>query len=217
MYFVPELKVENMPELKRGQSRVEPGGVVRNVRLKRHQKKLDTWKWKDNPFVDTREFKGLRVMMALLNNWDLKDINTAVCEETNEAGEKELHYLVSDLGGSLSATGRSWPAKKGKGNLGKYAASEFIDGVTDDEVDFATPSRPGVHYVVDFRDFMHRVKMRWIGKGIPIADARWVGGLLAQLSPDQIRDAFRAAGYRPAEVEGFTRSLLERIDQLRGL
>ena len=35
--------------------------------------------------------------------------------------------------------------------------------------------------------------LRWIGRNIPIEDAKWVGGLLAQLKPAQIQDAFRAA------------------------
>ena len=35
-YFLPELRVEDMPPLKRGQNLVDPDGTVRNVRLKRH-------------------------------------------------------------------------------------------------------------------------------------------------------------------------------------
>ncbi len=33
---------------------------------------------RDDPFEDTREWNGLRVMMALMNNWDLKDENNAI-------------------------------------------------------------------------------------------------------------------------------------------
>ena len=39
-----------------------------------------TWSWHDNPFVGTREFNGLKVMMALVNNWDLKDVNNRVSD-----------------------------------------------------------------------------------------------------------------------------------------
>ena len=31
-------------------------------------------------FPDTRKFNGLRVMMALMNSWDLKDENNAIYE-----------------------------------------------------------------------------------------------------------------------------------------
>jgi hypothetical protein len=61
------------------------------------------------------------------------------------------------------------------------------------------------------------VGMEWIGKNIPRSDARWIGQLLAQLSPDQIRDAFRAAGYTPEETEGFTEAVLARISELNDL
>src|SRR5436305_13153069 len=70
-YFVPELKVDGMPSLKRGGRVGDANGNLKNVRLKyRGGKKEGTWKWDHNPFVGTRELNGLRVMMALLNNWE---------------------------------------------------------------------------------------------------------------------------------------------------
>jgi hypothetical protein len=59
--------------------------------------------------------------------------------------------------------------------------------------------------------------LRWIALGIPSADARWMGELLAHLSPQQIRDAFRAARYSPEQVEGFSEVLEKRIAELRAL
>ena len=58
---------------------------MHNARLKRYlegEEKNGTWKWKDNPFTGTREFNGLRVMMALINNWDLKDVNNSFTNMT---------------------------------------------------------------------------------------------------------------------------------------
>ena len=63
-YFLPELHVENMPRLKRGQKLVSKDGTVHNVRLKRSLKgeeKIGDWKWSDNPFTRQRELNGLRV------------------------------------------------------------------------------------------------------------------------------------------------------------
>jgi hypothetical protein len=59
--------------------------------------------------------------------------------------------------------------------------------------------------------------LRWIGKQVPRADARWMGDLLARLSPEQIRDAFRAAGYSPEETEGFAQVVERRIKELTAL
>jgi len=62
-----------------------------------------------------------------------------------------------------------------------------------------------------------RMHMRWIGRNIPRDDVRWIAQILAQLSPEQIRDAFRAGGYTPDEVEGFSKVVEGRIAQLNKL
>ena len=40
---------------------------------------------------------------------------------------------------------------------------------------------------------------------IPIADARWIGERLGRLSPERVGDGFRAGGFSPDEVAGYTR------------
>jgi hypothetical protein len=67
------------------------------------------------------------------------------------------------------------------------------------------------------REYAHKLGLRWIGRRIPRADAKWIGQLLGQLSPQQIRDAFRAAGYSAPEVEGFAKVVESRISQLQEL
>jgi hypothetical protein len=59
--------------------------------------------------------------------------------------------------------------------------------------------------------------MQRIGRNIPREDARWIGGILGQLSASQIGDAFRAAGYSDAQVEGFTKVVEKRIADLNAL
>jgi hypothetical protein len=44
-----------------------------------------------------------------------------------------------------------------------------------------------------------------------------MAGLLERLSPDQIRDAFRSAGYSPEEVEGFASIIQNRIASLNDM
>src|SRR5215471_3030528 len=99
-YFFSDLRVEKLPaELKRGKSFVTGPDRVEAVRLQRHpggDKKQGVWAWRNNPFIGTREFNGLRVMMALINNWDLKDVNNAVYTDKH-SGSSKL-YEVSDIG-----------------------------------------------------------------------------------------------------------------------
>ena len=212
-YFLPDMSVEGMPfSLRRGEKFVEASGIVHDARLKRYLKseeKQGTWKWRDNPFTGTRELNGLRVMMALLNNWDLKDENNTVYEY-----EGKRIYLVSDLGASFGTTGFSVTRTESKGNLESYTESKFITGASPAAVDFAVPSRPALIHMTELKS---RTGLEWIGKQIPTADARWIGSILARLSPAQIQAAFGAAGYSPREIAGFSAIVEARITELNHL
>lgn len=218
-YFVPQISVEGIPPyLQRGQNLIEPLGRIENVRLERHiegRKKIGNWKWKDNPFSRTRQFNGLRVMMALMNSWDLKDENNAIYER--KQGDPHKVYIVSDLGASFGTTGYSWTQAMAKGNLKSYRHSKFIKKAGTEFVDFNAPSRPALIYFFHVPGLIHRLRMRWVGRHIPREDAKWMGSLLSRLSSQQIQDAFRSAGYPPQEIESFTKIVQERIDELTKL
>jgi hypothetical protein len=215
-YYLPEIKVKGVPAtLHRGREWVDRDGVMHGARLKREgdgAEKLGVWKWKDNPFTGTREFNGLRAMMGLINNWDVKDENTAVYE---------VHgariFLVSDLGATFGAPGFAWPVRYAKGNLHQYSDANFLCAINSAKVDFCSPGRTALLRLFDPKEFIYRWSLRSIGHNVPRADARWLGDILARLSPAQIRDAFRAAGYSPEEVEGFARVLERRIGALSEL
>jgi hypothetical protein len=220
-YFMPRIQVKEMPlQLHRGQELVGPGGNVSNVRLKREpdgEKKIGIWKWRDNPFGGTRELDGLRVLMAVVNNWDLKDENNAVIVEKLPGEGEERFYEITDLGSSFGKNGLSRDRRVSKGDLEVYIRSRFIKKIGTDLVDFETPRRADVVGVVNPREFFSRLHLRWIGRHIPRENARWMGAELAQLSPEQIRDAFRAAGYSSQEVDGFATVVEARIAQLNKL
>jgi len=215
-YFLESFQVTGIPSsLQRGEKYIEPNGIVHDARLKRYLKgeeKGGTWQWKSNPFTGTREFNGLRVMMAVINNWDLKDENNAVYES-----DGKRIYLVSDLGASFGTTGRSVTRAESKGNLDAYTSSKFITGVTPTVVNFGVPSRPAMIHVIEEPEFGSRVKMEWIGKQIPLEDVRWIGSILAKLTPEQIHAAFSAAGYSPEQIVGFSQVVQERIAELNKL
>ena len=216
-YFLPKLTVQGLPaHLKRGDNLKQPDGSFADVRLKRSVKSEDkedaTWKWRENPFTGTREFDGLRVMMALINNWDLKDANNAIYDTT----DGKL-YMVTDLGASFGTTGESWTHERSKGNLKEYRRSKFITHVTPEYVSFGTPSRPAPIFLFNPHEFFSRVHLEWIGHKIPRDDVRWMAQELSRLTPNQIRDAFRAAGYSDQDVEGFAGVVEKRIAALREL
>lgn len=215
-YFVASAHIEHLPAtLHRGGNRVSANGAVRNVRLERENKDRkggERWTWRNAPFEGTREFNGLRVMMALMNNWDLKDENNTVYPE-----KERSVYEVSDLGATFGTSGVLLVKKNAKGNAHSFQHSKFITKTTPEYVDFAAPSLPSLPYVFNPFQYTRRARLRWIGKHVNRADAKWIGGLLAQLSEAQIRDAFRAAGYSPEELNVFTQVLEDRITKLNTL
>ena len=220
-YFMPVLHVENLPaRLHRGQNLVGPGGTFQNVRLKRHlkeEKKVGDWQWRSNPFSDTRELNGLRVMMALINNWDVKDENNSIYDDSpsdSSGGGRHLIYMVSDLGASFGSGGRGWTLARSKGDLKAYNHSKFIRKIRPEYVDFNDPAKPPLVFFLNLPEFILHLQTGWVCNHIPRADVRWIGHLLAQLSPEQVHDAFRAAGYSSEEVEGFSMVVEARIAQL---
>jgi hypothetical protein len=213
-YYRPQIRVQGMIQLSRGKEYVSDSVLVRDALLERAAdgKKSGDWSWSDTGVAGTREFNGLRVLMALINNWDLKTENNSVRDQ-DDAGQR---YSVSDLGASFGRTGGSF--SRSKGVLKDYAQSKFIEKVTPDHVDFVMHSRPFVlPYIASPKYYSRRTKMEKVTQHIPIADARWLGDLLGRFSTDQIGDCFRSAGFSPQEVEGYSRVVLQRIDALKKL
>jgi hypothetical protein len=195
-YLVPEVSI--------------PGkGVFQNVRFElrpQNVKRLEEWEWSSNPFSGKRELQGLKVLMALMENWDLKDDNNRVLLVRN-GGRNELHYIVSDLGSTFGKSGgqRSPLAffrniKGSRNDPEDYVEDEFIDKIEGTTVHF--------DYGGKNSDMM---------RDISIADAKWIGGWLSRLSDRQIQDAFRAANYNPEEVRLLAGAVRKRIQQLMNL
>jgi len=168
------------------------------------------WPWEANPFNGTRELDGLKVLMALLNNWDLKTVNNKVARPNKKSGgdRDERIYYVADLGGTLGATGSPFsklpffgnaPAGS-KGDPNGFSDQPFIDGVKDGKVIF--------HY---------KGKDPKALQGVTVENARWMGNLLGRLSDRQLSDAFRSGGFADSEVLVYVRAVRDRINQLKNL
>jgi hypothetical protein len=217
-YYLADLQVANMPKhLKRGADLVAADGAMHAARLKRHnpdEKNIGDWKWRDAPFDGTREFNGLKVMMALVNNWDLKDVNNKIL---SEKGSTEQIYEVSDIGATFGTTGISFPFSHSKGDPNAFKGSKFIAQTTPDSVSFMTPSRPSLVYLAKPQSFVKRSHLDGLLDNIPRDDARWIGQLLSKLSAKQIQSAFRAAGYTPDQIDEFSNAIQARIDELSRL
>jgi hypothetical protein len=188
---------------------IEGKGTFENVRFEarpEHVKRFDEWRWEANPFSATRELQGLKILMALIENWDLKDSNNRVLAVSG-AGGTELHHVVSDLGATFGKTGgQNSPmallrnVKGSRNEPEDYAGDKFIESVEGGRVRF------------DFSG-----KNNQLMSDITVEDARWLGGLLSPLSDKQIEDAFRAANYTDAEVRLLSAEVRQRIGELAGV
>ena len=214
-YYRQQIRVLGLPRLARGQEFVSAGDNVTGARLERQGggggEESTTWSWYENPFVGTREFNALKVMMALVNNWDLKDVNNRVSDTADGGGQ----YGITDLGATFGRTGNVITRSKSVSK--DYADTKFIAKVTATHVDFVMQSRPLFPFVVLLPSYRERTRMQDIVKRIPIADARWLGDRLGRLSLEQIRDCFRASGFAPDEVETYAQAVMQRIAVLRTL
>jgi hypothetical protein len=172
-------------------------GNYKNVRFEARPeniKRLDSWRWADNPFVGTNEFEGLKLMMAMFNNWDIKDENTAILKD----GEAH-HYIISDLGATFGKLPETGGGKSGRtvNKPDQYAGSKFIKEVRDGMIDLDYRGKPD-NVIGTFK----------------VEHARWLADLLLQLSDKQIEDAFRAANYDDENIKLLAQAFKARIIEL---
>jgi hypothetical protein len=224
-YYLERAQIVGLPKLSRGREYV--GRDTRNVYGARFEprreevKRGKDWDWNDNPFEDSKELSGLKVLMILLNNFDARSANNRIFYVRNSEGELEARYTVSDLGATLGkADGLG--GRRTKNNLKDFLSTRFVTGMENDGrvVDFDYDTRPtklGMFSIVYPPYYLGEVKKEKNMRGIPTEHARWIGSLLSQLSDEQLRDAFRAANYNQPTMEGYVRALRERINQLTRL
>jgi hypothetical protein len=220
-YYFRNARIENLPKLSRGMKYVAENNVVIGARFepkREHLQRGPTWDWADNPFSDTQELSGLKVLMILLNNYDATKANNRVIY-AHTPGGREARYYVTDLGATLGRSG-GFGGKRTKNNLQDFLSTRFVMGVEDGAVEFDYDTRPSKlgHLSIFYPPYYRgEVKKEKVMRGIPVAHARWVGSLLSQLTDLQLRDAFRAADYSDDLIEGYTQALRERINQLTKL
>lgn len=178
-----------------------PGkGTFTNVRLEARPdsvKRGKEWKWGHTPFEHTPEMQGLKIMMAFINNWDMKSANNVILHTGDED-----QYVISDLGVSFGKTGSNplplfWRIGRSRNKPNDYAKAKFVTGLDRSKI-----------------KLLYNGKNRSRMKDLTLADARWLADLLVQLTDKQIRDAFRAANYSQSDVNLLTRAVKSRIRQL---
>lgn len=173
----------------------ESGG---RFRLKHETlKDVGVWNWADNPFVGSKPYQGLIVMLMLFNSTDLKNSNNTLYER-RRGDLVEQWYATRDIGAALGDTNRIAPRKN---HIESFERYPFITGTNNGVVQFAYNGW-----------YKNLVRDR-----ITTDDVAWASNWLGQLSPQQWNDAFRAAGYEPAVAARFIAKLKEKVEQGRSV
>lgn len=194
MYYVERGVIGGATGLDTAAESIGPDGgfVSASFRLRdeRAERQDERWTFEENPFRGTKELSGLAILMTLLNNWDIQGTrNNRILED----GPRDL-YIVSDLGATFGEMG-TFPMPRSKWDLEDFRREEFLDGVKDGFVDLDYEGYGGIDRV-------------------PLSHACWFAALASQLTDGQLRDALRASGAAPADVDGFAARLREKIATL---
>jgi hypothetical protein len=186
-YFVERwIGVSNAKGQQLGGARFRP----RNLGLK----SLGTWSWQENPYVGTRPYNGLLVLMMILNGTDLKNQNNELYEVEDGAREHAKRwYVLKDLGASLGETGRFDPRR---GNIDAFEREPFVLHIDGGVVRFAYRGR-------------HQELLEHIG----IDDVHWTCERLRKLTDRQWRDAFRAGNFAEDVTARYVARIRQKIDE----
>lgn len=218
-YYFDRTRVDGMKPLSRGQKYVE-GDAVRGARFEPRRKNVERgerWDWNKNPFKNTRELNGLKTMMVLLNNWDTFKKNNRVLHDKDS---RESNYTVTDLGATFGAVG-GFGSRRSKSNVQDFERDRYVRKVDkNDKVHFdydLKPKKLGLLSLVYPPYYLRQRRATNTMQKVPAEHAAWIGGIMGQLSDNQLRDSFRAAGYDRVTTERYTRAMRSRINELNRL
>jgi hypothetical protein len=202
-YFVALGQIEGVHGLTRAKSHVSRDGSFTAARFQLRSGRLKylkdrRWKWADNPFLNSQELQGLKLLTLLVSNMDAKNVNLGVFADGDAANERYL-YAVTDWGGSLGKWGN--PITRSIGDCKGFAAQtpQLVKGVKDGRLRWTFSGK-------------HRTELT---ADILVTDVQWLLQYLGRVTDEQIRDGLSASGESPEDTECYATALRQRIVQLQ--
>jgi len=149
-----------------------------------------------NPFVGTKPYQALLVILMMFDSTDLKNSNNSLYEYKPKGGDPQRWYAVRDLGSALGETARLDPKRNDPDIFERH---KFVSAVRDHIVEF---SYHGWHQEL-YKD------------RITPEEVQWAADLVGRVTDKQWSEAFDAAGYDPATAARFITAVKARIDEGR--
>jgi hypothetical protein len=203
-YYVEEGIIEGVKS-QRARGAVDKKGRFQAGRFQLRTKdpkflKTITWSWHDNPFENTPELGGLKILMMLLSDWDNKDARDAESRGANTAisqHEKLLYYFIDDWGGSMGSWGKFFTRSKWNADHFLAQSDNFVK-VDDGKLEWG--------YVGQ-----HSQALK---DGVTREHVRWLLQRLGRVTDEQLRAGLTSSGATPEECEKYVRALRMRIGAL---
>jgi hypothetical protein len=182
MYFMPRWKLQGGPVS------TPPSG---RFRLSSDHTSEANWSWAENPFVGTRELRGLLVVNLILNNWDTKSTQNRIYTREGQPGR---WFVVQDLGAALGKKTRF--SHGTRGNIADFESQKLILGIENGRIKF---DYHGLH--------------RGLYADITPADVVWACERLGRISDAQWVDAFASGAYSPIVADRFIKKIKSKIQE----
>ena len=186
VYYLPRWRLARKGE----EPRVESEARFR-PKLAELDRLDEAWRWRENPFTGTREFRGLLVVLVMLNSTDLKDDNNSIYQLATPTDGASRWFVVRDVGAALGETGRLYPRRNW---IDGFEQQRFITAVAGGRVEFDYDGRHA--------DLLASVTPD---------DVRWAARLMQRLTDAQWRDAFRAGNYAEPIAARYIRRIEQKI------
>lgn len=194
-YYLAQGEIQGVTpdKLKRAAKAIDSSGRFRDARFSRELDMVEGEKWTldESGLKGSKELSGLKLIVMLTSNWDIKFPNFAVIRQAGQP-----MFAITDWGQTFGA-----PDMKSQWNCKQYSdvTKSWTDGVED-----------GYLYL-RFGGEMDNV----ITNGIRVEHARWLLGVLSGLSESRIREFAKMAGATPEESSCFATAFLQRVGSLR--
>jgi hypothetical protein len=203
-HFVAGGVIEDVSGLKRAKPFVDKDGAFRAARFKLRVSHKANWSWVENPFLESRELGGLKILTMLLSNWVTKDArdgegsNTGIFKRSQPDGTPNW-FAVTDWGASLGKSGGFFERDRWNWRGYRDQTPQFVTLLPGGTLRWGFRGKHGTD----------------ITAGVGIEDIRWLLPYLGIITDEELVAGLTASGASLPVAEHFAKSIRDRIRQLQ--
>jgi hypothetical protein len=171
------------------------------------EQEIGAWDYNSLGHTGLREVRGMAILDAWLDNWDVRWGNNRLKLLEAKDGTYRLEHDVADIGALFGNSSGIFRPVHGKWKQGLY------DNEPNDYLWSFTHSQRSGKTTVPIRDYMTDSKIAPFYE-MNIDDARWMARMIAQLSEEQIKCTLIASGFDASTARLLLEKLVARRDAM---